>query len=304
MTDMTLAHNAATPHLETVAANLALWQSDMNLTHELSLLQIKDALTRYLALNPTGTDAASLRQFAAELCTCDPHEGLLRDAQQLAQRLIFCKTLCALCPDFKSEETPVSTIAAPIQGAVIAQLSNPTFEEALTRFTPLVPNASPLLYHGFAEVLEAVSVGKAPFGMIPLEDSTEGKLFRFYEQIEQHELQIVATADIPTANKGGQVRVALLHKHALGFCDTAGKRMLECRLFEDRTTALPELLTIAAELELTLRRIDSIPVTYHDDGFCKHLVLEAKEKDPTVFLAYLALFMPRTAVTANYIHLS
>ncbi|MBQ9801896.1 MAG: hypothetical protein IJW51_02355 [Clostridia bacterium] len=297
---------AAMPHHETVADNLAHWQCDIDRAQELSLLQIKDALHRHLAhTKADGTpDAADLRQFAADLCPLEPDAEPLHHAQQVSRRLAFCRALCALHPDFKGEEASAPTTKAPIQSPTVAKLSNPTFEEALLRFSPLVPRATALICHSFGEILEAVSAGKAPFGLIPLEDSAEGKLFRFYEQIEQQELQIVATVDIPTANEGRQVRIALLHKQALDAPHAPGEQILECRLFEDRTTSLLDLLTIAKSEGLSLRRIDSLPVTYRDDGFFKHLVWEAGQRDLNVFLAYLALFMPRTAVTAHYIHLS
>ena len=108
-----------------------------------------------------------------------------------------------------------------------------TFEAAVTVFSTALPKAQALPCHSFVEILEEVAGGRASFGILPIEDSAQGRLFRIYEQCESFELHIACTTDIKDEN-GKTVRMALLYKG-----DTPpiqrplGERTLECLLYGD-----------------------------------------------------------------------
>ena len=70
-----------------------------------------------------------------------------------------------------------------------------------------------------------------------------------------------------------------------------------------RRGALIELLIAATALGFALRRVDSLPLSYREDGFVQHVVLHGEQGDADALMTYLGLFMPHTTVTADYIHI-
>ena len=284
----------------TVRENLAAWHGDMQLGGELSLLQIEAIAEE---MRRKAADVEGCRHMAQALLGGELSPSHTTRAQQLAERFALCRKLADLPFSIADQEQP-SQKAQPSHSeeCSIAILSSPIFSAAVTAFSPAVPGAQPFVRHSFTEICEAVAAGRARFGILPLEDTAEGKLFRLYEQIERYELHIACTADIKEdGNK--TVRMALLYKSEPPSIIPEGERVLECLLFGESEHALTDLLTAACAFGLSLRRVDSQPLSYKEDSFVQHLVLPDRHGNVHAFLTYLSLFMPRTAITADYINI-
>ena len=289
--------------LEATRENLEAWHADMTRLSELSTLQMH-------ALVPSHTegshspfqDITTLREAAKRLTARETDSPLLQ-AQQLFERVALCRALPQSTLTLLFDATGINgTVGSQTPPAPrVAILGSPLFHTAKEAFTPVLPAGDPLLCGGFADICERVAAGDAAFGILPLEDSVEGKLFRIYEELEQFDLHIAYTMDL--VGDGKTVRMALLYKNYPPIAEIEGTRILECVLYEEGDASLCQFLTVANALGLTLRRIDSLSVSYREDGFAKHAILQTNDEGALLLAAYIALFMPRTVIVADYIHI-
>ncbi len=296
MRDKLHAHHGGDA-LDTIKDNLALWHGDITRLEELSCLQAQSAAH---ALAQGTSDPDALPNDIQRLWGEEAAASLAVRAAQVSERLALCRELREGRERVgQVREHLVETPEAPLP---IAVLSGPTFAAAVTVFSTALPKARTLPCHSFSEILEEVAGGRAAFGILPIEDSAQGRLFRIYEQCESFELHIACTTDIKDEN-GKTVRMALLYKGDAHLAHApSGERTLECLLYGDEG-ALIELLSVATALGFTLRRVDSVPLSYREDGFVQHVVLCGEHGDTDALMTYLRLFMPHTTVTADYIHI-
>ncbi len=285
---------------DTAKGNLSAWHGDMRLLHDLSILQVEGVAEKFAT---NATDIEGCRNLAVKLLDKELSPHPTERAQQLSERLTLCRQLKELPLTLnEGDNAPQSRQAAPDEVAKVAILNSPIFSSAIATFSAVLPKTEPLFCRSFTDICEEVAVGRAAFGILPLEDSAEGKLFRLYEQIERFELHIACTADI-TEPGGKTVRMALLYKNEPPSVAPYGERILECLLYAENACTLTDLITVAAAFDLSLRRIDSLPLSYREDDFVQHLVFRTVKNEIKGFLIYLSLFLPRVSITADYINI-
>lgn len=292
--------------LEAMAKNLSQWRGEQMPRAELCRLQYA-ALARYAAEAYQAGLWRDLSELGSALTvlsrTAEAPDGATLTPTALAatveERLAFCRELLALLPELWQTEEHASE---PVTGA-IALLDNPFFRAAAKRFAPLTAGSATLILPAFADICEAVARGDARFGILPLEDSADGKLFHFYEQIDRYELRISHTTDVPYPDGTKVLRFALLYRAHPPTASAEGEGMLECSLFGETRGALVELLDAALAGGLSLRRVDALPAPYGEDGFFYRPTFRTSAGEPRLFEAYLSCFMPRAAITARYTHL-
>lgn len=285
--------------LSAAQQNLALWHTDIARLSELSSLQIEGMMQ---SVSAPVQDVVALREGTKKLSAVTTEAPILQ-TQQLFERIALCRALPKSTLELLFDATRPHTATgtqAPTP-ARVAVLGSPLFQTAKEAFTPALPISDPLLCGGFADICERVAAGDAAFGILPLEDSVEGKLFRIYEALEQFDLHVAYTKDLQTGGK--TVRMALLYKAYPPTVTLSGTRTVECVLYEEGDASLCQFLTVASALGLTLRRIDSLSVSYREDGFAKHAVLQATDEGALLLAAYITPFMPRTMIVADYIHI-
>lgn len=283
--------------------NSEVWHAEMDRSGELSTLQIAEVMPILFENAHTPVqDITALRAGIKRLIVEQTGTPLLQ-AQQFLEQIALCRALpkstLTLLFEATSPHAAVTVQAAP--PLRVAILSSPLFYTAKEAFAPVLSVGEPLLCSGFADICERVAAGDAAFGILPIEDSVEGKLFRIYEELEQFDLHIAYTKDLSTGSK--TVRMALLYKAYPPTLAASGTRTIECVLYEEGDASLCQFLTVTSALGLTLRRIDSLSVSYREDGFAKHAVLQADDESALLLAAYIALFMPRTMIVADYIHM-
>ena len=278
-----------------VRANFKAWHDAIAPCRALSLLQAEEEGARSA---PLPADAEGDAQIVAEALTLPadlPADDLTLRALTMEERLAFCRALPPL-PEG-------AAVTLPTEPAPTAVLSNPFFAAATERFSDAVCELAPLPVSTFAEICEEVGSGRAAFGILPLEDSDDGKLYRFYEQADSFELHVRCTCDVPYRDGSRTMRLALLSLADAPTPVIQGERMLECSLLEDRDCTEAELLAAAAACGLSLRRVDSLPAPYTEDGFYLRSVFRATEEGEALFERFIRCFMPRAVITARYVHL-
>ncbi len=288
--------------------NLAVWHAEIDRAGELVSLQIED-LAAHFAKNSresTAQDLAALRRWASEL-TEVAADTPLAPAQRLSKRLALCRALSGSTLDLLLDVTGINAASLATQMTAsegsVAILASPLFHTAMQDFAAVLPEASAVPCKSFADICERIATGVTPYGILPLEDSFEGKLFRIYELLEQFDLHIACSKDISAQSESKTVRMALLYKAVRPAVVPHGTRTIECVLYEEDDASLNNFLAAANAFGLFVRRIDSLPISYREDGFAKHIVLKAKEATPRLLAAYITLFMPRTVIIADYINI-
>lgn len=289
--------------------NFAVWHGEAARAGELALLAACRA-GKQLGITwkkDSGGDLIALRQQALALLGEARAPSPLLRTQQILERIAFCRALHDTHPDVLAEDFSPSAHTVTAQAntqSTVATLQGPLFGDALIAFDAILPKAAPLFCQSFSEIGEAVSSGRAAFAILPLEDTVEGKLFRLYELIEHLELRMACTVDVPGREASKSVRFALLYKTDAPKAQPVGEQILECTLFEDDPRSLGELLAAAEAFGFLTRRIDSLPHSWHEDAFVKHIIFKSKGEELGALMLYLTLFMPRAAVTAHYINLT
>lgn len=204
-------------------------------------------------------------------------------------------------------------------------MSNIAFQGQLGAYSHLAcatvkPDSTPVPYDSFVEALDAVEEGLAQWAMIPIENSTAGRVEEIYRQIPKTKLHIIAEHFQPVnhclmALKGSNPSWVMSHPQALAQChdsiielgyepkaefDTAGaaKLLLESK---DLSGAV-----IASELAADLYNLEVLQRHFEDiAGNTTRFLVLAKEMEPIPFdesQAYITsiLFKVRNIPAALY----
>lgn len=135
-------------------------------------------------------------------------------------------------------------------------------DEAFLHFSRVLPTARALYSSSFTGVCEQVFNGVCEYCILPLENTQDGKLVRFFELIQKYELKIELTCSVTTSDNR--------HSTVFGLC-RRGLRWPQlpmphkdfCFEFlfwqEPEHVTLGELLTAASACSLTLSRADCLP---------------------------------------------
>lgn len=290
--------------VDTLRENFAVWHGELSDIHDLALCQAR-AMAPLLAEHEQDGSIGALRLAALRALATEDKPSALLAVQGVAERLAFCEALLSARPTLEEEllltsaEEPPSH---PKEGVpLVATLRSTVAAEARTRLQGVLGHTEAVYCNSFTELCEALARESTDFALLPLEDTAEGLLRRSYDLIERYELHIACTTEVSTPD-GGLSRIALLYRTAPPALPENGcDSLLECRTTATEGEALTELLTVASACALTLRRIDT-HATEDGEGMYRHLIFSASERE-RLFAAYLALFMPRTVITAKYLHL-
>ncbi len=186
--------------------------------------------------------------------------------------------------------------------------------------TQVMPEAQPIPFESFVQALEAVESGQASVAMIPVENSTAGRVEEIYRQIPKTTLHIVAEHFQPVnhclmAIPGAKPSWVMSHPQALAQChdrilgqslvpkaefDTAGAAQL-LRASGDLTGA-----AIASELAAKLYNLDVLQTHYEDiKGNTTRFICLSKEpqhREPEIGVQYISsiLFSVRNIPAALY----
>ncbi len=201
----------------------------------------------------------------------------------------------------------------------IAYMAGAFADKAYARLSPLVPHARAATFHSFVDACEEVSGGLCEYGILPLENTQNGKLSAFSHLILRYGLYIVAVCDLENGVAEGQyTRFALLRKADDDTPatpldppeNTASPLYIEL-LHTTDSPSLTELLHAAAFCGLTLVRVDTLPrfeeLDFLLDGggmpqatlpVC--CVLDAASADLHTFRRFLALEVPDNILMGIY----
>ena len=184
----------------------------------------------------------------------------------IAEHLRFCHTVAEIFqPQFSPLVSELFGATEPLPDDAISRVvyqKNIYTDEAFLRFAREIPDIKAHYADSFQAVCEQVSAGQTEYCILPLENSQDGKLARFYSLIERYELKILLTCEIPTADNR--------HITVFGLCARQLSMLFPLEpnhptcfefVFWQNTDqlSLGELISAAEQCSFHLIRMDGLP---------------------------------------------
>lgn len=216
--------------------------------------------------------ALTITELATEIADCE--EGYLtalRDALNGSlspdEEAMLLSGVC--CTDLGDRIRAMLFIGSsePTQAGAHSKISfvkNKYNDTAFDEFSRTVINAKPDYASSFKESCESVYDGRCEFCILPLTNSSDGRLMSFYALIDRYELKICNYTDIED-DISGNIMLALLSRSCKEPKDkkSADKRYIfEFSTNAESTEFISDLLLAAKTLDAELLSIDSIPLEY------------------------------------------
>ncbi len=170
-----------------------------------------------------------------------------------------------------------------------AYVDNPYSAAAYDIFSFHGSEADPRLYHSFTEMCDDTAAGLIDACIVPIENTSDGKLLSFYSIIDHADLKITAICDVYSDDESGRTRYALLRRNMLRPESKGADVYFEFSFCQTPGLTVDEILHAAVLSELTIFRIDSIPLSYNESNFIFHPVLLGRIENILVYSIYLFL---------------
>lgn len=185
-----------------------------------------------------------------------------------------------------SEPTPAGAHAK------ISYVKNKYNDEAFECFSRSVTNAKAIYAASFKEAAESVYDGRCEFCILPITNSSEGRLMSFYSLLDRYELKICETVDLDVEGSSEAIR-----------CARAGKACKEPRLRSSQqqnyifefsvasasTDFLVPIFEGARQIDAKLISIDSLPLEYSSNSQRFFFSFSIPQKKAIAFRLFIAL---------------
>ncbi len=195
-------------------------------------------------------------------------EKIVSDVISACDRFYFCKAISRFDGRKYTEDDALRWLsdgeqtAPPAAGEKkIAFMRSRQANEAFSRFAKYIPGGvMPFGEESFADVCRSVYSGATEYGLIPVENSSDGRLAGLYGTFERYGLYIVMLCDVASPDGEGYTKFALCSR-SLGSIKAKGEKILHIRLTLDSPDGLSDLLFCGKYFGAFLRRADLIPVS-------------------------------------------
>ena len=176
----------------------------------------------------------------------------------------------------------------------IEYIGNNYTDEAFRYFSSKLHASEALIVSSFNELCEDVYSGKSEYGILPIENTDNSKLLRFYSLINLYDLKIVSVCSVKTSDNG-RTDFALV-KRSLEYpnpkLDTPD--MLEFLVKPVNHASFMKILSAAQLCAIESYRIDSLPLSASDEDFTFCFMMKLSEKSRTeTFLLYMSVDFPQ-----------
>jgi len=176
----------------------------------------------------------------------------------------------------------------------IEYIGNNYTDEAFRCFSKKLHTSDALIVSSFDELCEDIYSGKSEYGILPVENTDNGKLLRFYSLINLYELKIISVCSVKTSDNGS-TGFALVKKN-LDYPNVKldSPDMLEFLVKPVRHSSLMKILNAARFCGIESYRIDSFPMSSSDDEFTFCFAMKLSESSQLeTFLLYMSVDFPQ-----------
>lgn len=189
---------------------------------------------------------------------------------------------------------------APGTHGKIALVRNRLNEAAYRIFSEAIVAAKASYLPSFADTCEDVFDNRCEFGILPVENTSDGKLFGFYSMLDRYELKICAVCRLEPEDSEGSVRYALVGKTLPSRIPKFAEWNFEGEIVAELEQFPKEIFEIASEFQAELIQINSLPVLY-DDGLQKiYFTFRLSPSNAAAFHLYLTQEYARYSLIGFY----
>jgi hypothetical protein len=187
----------------------------------------------------------------------------------------------------------INESAQPGSHGRISFVRNKYNDAAFENFSRIVRNSKFSYAPSFAAACEDVISGVCEYAILPIENSSDGRLFGFYSLLDRYELHICAvnsleTNDDPTSN----IRFALVGKTAPKRIGNDALCEFEFSIARENSNRLVDLLYAAYEFSATPKKIDTLSLEYDHNLYKHYLTFSIPCQEAYAFALYLSLEYP------------
>ena len=229
----------------------------------------------------------------------------MRSALDTADRICLCRSLIETSPRNFTALDLLITDNPPEMPNRIAYLRNAYTDAAYIRLSDVLHNPTVTYCDDFTSVCEEVYYGRTSMCIIPIENSSEGRLSAFRNLITKYELKIVMTCLVNSAD-GTETRYALLKKN-IEHIPLVGQprktELFEFSVISAEGGGLSDILTAARSFGLRLNKAEWMPVSYSDTEYAQNLVFGIDGAEFDNFICFLSLEAPQFIAVGLYPHL-
>ena len=185
----------------------------------------------------------------------------------------------------------------------VVHMKNAYSEKAFSFFQPYFSDFRVSTIGDLQNICEMVYHGRAEYCVLPLENSTDGRLHRFYYMLDQYDLKIIMACNVTSADGDMTTKFGLAGRQLQSW---NGKRLngriyMDCSVILSEQNLLHDILTSAEECGYSLHRVDALPIHGDNKEFCFHLTFQEMEgADLPLLLLYLQLETVQSTILGIY----
>ena len=189
----------------------------------------------------------------------------------------------------------------------VAYMPSAVADEAYLQLSKHVPDCRATAFGGFADACEEVYGGLCEYCILPLENTSLGKLTAFYRLIVKYRLQTVATCRVRNRARGNDAtQFALLRRTTDGKTPpcplTDLPDHLETLHLSGANRSLCDVMAAASFCGLAPVRVDTLPLAEEllTSEMPVSVVWSVEDADLSTFLRYMSLELPEDRVIGLY----
>lgn len=277
--------------IEVLIDNLIRLQSDAQSIREEEFLFLRAYFSSMIT--PEMTFDRAMRQLlggykrlVAEQTSAVP-ENQVREKSALSQTLAECF--------FQEAPSPKAVIPSLFasKSDSVAKISfwreNQFSSIGVELFSELFHSTEPIFSESFSETCENVANQTSEFGILPIDNTVDGRLSVFYKMIDKYELKICAVCDVEDPATEMSTRLALVAKKLYSFEGAFPRHIELSRVVTDPKKRI-ELVRVAEFMGAALTHLSSRPLSYRINANIETMRFALKEEITVPFLIYLHIF--------------
>ena len=224
--------------------------------------------------------------------------SLIGNELSASEEIIFLSELCRSPLSSKLKDILFIGSSEPTSAGAhskISYLKNKYNDMAFDYFSRSVSNAKPDYASSFTECCENVFDGRCEFCILPIMNSSDGRLMSFYSLLDRYELKICEIIDIDNDSAPSTLRYA-----RVGRASNEPKRrtpkmqnyIFEFSIVSEDTDFFAPLFEAAARLDAKLTCIDSLPIEYASNVQKFFLSFSIPQQNALAFRLFVSLKHP------------
>lgn len=204
-------------------------------------------------------------------------------------------TACSVLDDIASGKRKISDFLLDDKNVSysgrIAYLKNTLSDKAYKLFSKHLALYEPSPVPDFNSACEAVYDGKADYCILPIENSTDGRLGGFYNLISKYELFICFAADIMSNDGNVRTRFALCKKNTSVFQSSKKDPLwyTELLIRPNGENTMADILFYADFFGVQTLKTDCTPSDYSDREYNMYVTFISNEKQLVKLLMFFAI---------------